>query len=118
MNHTWVIPTATEGCSSNDTVSDAVDGIFNPLAVNTSNVSGYMDDCSALSQFRCAMGDLGRKLGTLELVPVTNSHRKLYSFYDENLHLLGPFTGERAWCHSLLVRTGIIQVLYSYGGEK
>ena len=94
MNHTWVISTATEVCSSNATISDAVDGIFNPFAVNTSNVSGYMDDCSALSQFRCAMGDLGRKLGTLELVPVTNSHRKLYSFYDENLHLLGPFTGE------------------------
>lgn len=94
MNHTWVISTTTAIYNSNNTISDAADGIFNPLAVNTSKVSGYMDDCGALSQFRCAMGDLGRKLGKLELVPVTNSHRKLYSFYDENLHLLGPFTGE------------------------
>ena len=40
------------------------------------------------------MGDLSGKLGTLGLEPVTNNPRKSYSFYDENLHLVGPFTGE------------------------
>ena len=40
------------------------------------------------------MGDLGRKLGTLGLEPVTTIPHKTYSFYDENLHLLGPFTSE------------------------
>ena len=41
------------------------------------------------------MGDLSGKLGTLGLETVTDSSRKTYnSFYDETLHLLGPFTGE------------------------
>ena len=40
------------------------------------------------------MGDLSGKLGTLGLEPITDSSRKTYSFYDENFHLVGPFTGE------------------------
>ena len=40
------------------------------------------------------MGDLSGKLGALGLEPVATSPRKTYSFYDENLHLLGPFTSE------------------------
>ena len=94
MNHDWFIPTVTSLNGSNDTVCDPDVGIYNPYAIDTSNESGYLDDCTTLSQLRCAMGDLTGKHGTLELVPVTNSNRKLYSFYDENLHLLGPFTGE------------------------
>ena len=56
----------------------------------------YEDDCTRLNQLRCAMGDLSKKLGRLVLgaTPVTFSTRRTYSFYDENLHLLGPFTGE------------------------
>ena len=40
------------------------------------------------------MGDLSGKLGTLGLEPVTTNPHRTYSFYDENLHLLGPFTGQ------------------------
>ena len=40
------------------------------------------------------MGDLSGKLGALELEPVATTPLKTYSFYDENLHLLGPFTSE------------------------
>ena len=40
------------------------------------------------------MGDLSGKLRTLELDPLATDPHKTYSFYDENLHLLGPFTGE------------------------
>ena len=40
------------------------------------------------------MGDLGGKLGTLGLEPMTNSPHKTYSFYDENLDVLGPFSSE------------------------
>ena len=40
------------------------------------------------------MGDLGGKLGTLGLEPMTNSPHKTYSFYDENLDVLGPLSSE------------------------
>ena len=40
------------------------------------------------------MGDLSRKLGPLMLEPATVRLRKMYSFYDENLFLAGPFTSE------------------------
>ena len=40
------------------------------------------------------MGDLSGKLGTLGLEPMATNPRKTYSFYDEHLYLVGPFTGE------------------------
>ena len=40
------------------------------------------------------MGDLSGKLGALRLEPLTANPRKTYSFYDDNLHLLGPLTSE------------------------
>ena len=40
------------------------------------------------------MGDLSGKLGTLGLEPRTNNPHKTYSFYDENLDVLGPFSSE------------------------
>ena len=40
------------------------------------------------------MGDLSGKLGTLGLEQETAHPCKTYSFYDENLHLLGPLTSE------------------------
>ena len=46
------------------------------------------------------MGDLSGKLGALALEPVTTIPHKTYSFYDENLHLLGPFTGELDKLHT------------------
>ena len=94
VNHDWVIPTTRRFKGSSGTQCDPIVGIYNPYAVDTSSESGYLDDCTALSHLRCAMGDLGGKLGMLEMVPVTDRNRKLHSFYDENLHLLGPFTGE------------------------
>ena len=41
------------------------------------------------------MGDLmiSGKLGTLSLEPMATHPHKTYSFYDENLHLLGPLSG-------------------------
>ena len=73
---------------------DPVDGMYNPYGVSTTEESGYFDDCNALVQSRCAMGDLSGKLGTLRLEPVTTSPRKAHSFYDVNLELLGPYSGE------------------------
>ena len=90
--HAWYVHEGyTEG---NGTCSDHIGAQYNPYRVNTTAESGYLDDCISRKQLRCAMGDLGRKLGTLELESVTNSPRKTYSFYDENLHILGPFTSE------------------------
>ena len=78
----------------NGTCTDHIGALYNPYGVSTTAESGYFDDCTSLRQQRCAMGDLSGKLGTLGLEPVTASYHKTYSFYDENLHLLGPFTGE------------------------
>lgn len=85
--HAWYVH---EGVvSSNGTCTDTLGAQYNPYGVNTSAESGYLNGCSALNQQRCAMGDLSGKLGTLQrLEPPHNT----YSFYDENLHLLGPFT--------------------------
>ena len=77
----------------NGTCSDTIGAQYNPYAVNATAESGYIDDCTSLRQQRCAMGDLSGKLGTLGLEPMAK-HRKTYSFYDENLHLVGPFTGK------------------------
>ena len=90
--HAWYVHEGhTEG---NGTCTDHIGDQYNPYGVNTTEESGYLDDCSSLNQLRCAMGDLGGKLGALGLEPVTTIPRKTYSFYDENLHLLGPFTSE------------------------
>ena len=40
------------------------------------------------------MGDLSWKLGTLGVEPTTSSPHKTYSFYDENLDVLGPLSSE------------------------
>ena len=79
---------------ANETCTDHIGERYNPYGVNTTQESGYLEDCSSLSQLRCAMGDLTGKLGALGLEPVTTSPHQTYSFYDENLHLLGPFTSE------------------------
>ena len=90
--HAWYVHEGhTEG---NGTCSDHLGAQYNPYRVNTTAESGYLDDCSSLRQQRCAMGELGGKLGTLGLEPMTNSPHKTYSFYDENLHVLGPFSSE------------------------
>ena len=91
-NHTWYIHEGyTEGTG---TCSNTVGILYNPYAVNTTAESGYFDDCTSLRQQRCAMGDLSGKLGVLGLEPVTNNPHKTYSFYDEHLYLIGPFTSE------------------------
>ena len=97
MNHSWFIHTARVG--SNGTICDPGYDVYNPYAVNRSKASGYLADCTTLTQLRCAMGDLSGKLGTLQLEPVTTRPCKTYSFYDENLHLLGPFTGKFGISH-------------------
>ena len=90
--HAWYVH---EGhTESNGTCSDHLGAQYNPYRVNTTAESGYLDDCSSLRQQRCAMGDLGGKLGTLGLEPMANSPHKTYSFYDENLDVLGPFSSE------------------------
>ena len=90
--HSWYVHEGhTEG---NGTCSDHLGAQYNPYRVNTTAESGYLDDCSSLRQQRCAMGDLGGKLGTLGLEPMTNSPHKTFSFYDENLDVLGPFSSE------------------------
>ena len=91
-SHAWYIH---EGAVKvNETCTDHAGERYNPYGVNTTEESGYLDDCSSLRQQRCAMGDLTGKLGALGLEPVTTSPHQTYSFYDENLHLLGPFTSE------------------------
>ena len=58
------------------------------------------------------MGDLSGKLGTLQrLEPPHNT----YSFYDENLHLLGPFTSKlkRAMCQPTAYNFISIAVLFT-----
>ena len=70
---------------------------YNPYEVMKTPESGYMNDCSSRRQRRCAMGDLSGKLGTLILEPNSTNPHKTYSFYDENLHLAGPFTSEFKW---------------------
>ena len=40
------------------------------------------------------MGDLSSKLGPLMLEPASARLHEMYSFYDENLFLAGPFTSE------------------------
>ena len=77
--------------------SDGIDKQYNPYEVDTSEGSGYFRECSPLRQLRCAMGDLRWKLGPLMLEPASARLRKLYSFYDENLFLAGPFTSEFHW---------------------
>ena len=90
--HAWYVHEGyTEG---NGTCSHHIGAQYNPYRVNTTAESGYLDDCTSLNQLRCAMGDLSGKLGTLELQLVTSSPHKTYSFYDGNLHVLGPFTSE------------------------
>ena len=90
--HAWYVHDGyTEG---NGTCSDHIGAQYNPYGVNTTAESGYLEDCISRKQLRCAMGDLGRKLETLELESLINSPHKTYSFYDENLHVLGPFTSE------------------------
>ena len=90
--HAWYVH---EGhTESNGTCSDHLGAQYNPYRVNTTAESGYLDDCSSLRQQRCAMGDLGGKLGTLGLEPMANSPHKTYSYYDENLDVLGPFSSE------------------------
>ena len=129
MNHAWLIHTARAG--SNNTFCDPVDGIYNPYSVNTSKESGYLNDCTALSQLRCAMGDLSGKLGELGLEPVTTTPRKTYSFYDVNLHLLGPFSSElgSAWknyitqalntyCGGVCMTSWLLQLYVPYVHEK
>jgi len=56
-------------------------------------MSGYFDDCTPHRQQRCAVGDLTKKLRALRLKPDANSH-KTYTFYDENLSLVGPYSSE------------------------
>ena len=68
--------------------------LYNPYGVNTTDKSGYIKECSALRQLRCAMGDLTGKLGPLGLEPLSYKPHKTYSFYDENLFLVGPFSSE------------------------
>ena len=80
-------------CASNSTIG----ALYNPYAVKTTVESGYLDACNSQRQLRCAMGDLSRKLGALELGPVTASPHQTYSFYDEHLFLAGPFTSEFKW---------------------
>ena len=58
------------------------------------------------------MGDLSGKLGTLQrLEPPHNT----YSFYDENLHLLGLFTSKlmRAICQPTAYNLISIDVLFT-----
>ena len=81
--------------------------LYNPYEVSTAAESGYFDGCTSLNQQRCAMGDLSGKLGTLRLDPPTANPHKTYSFYDENLHLLGPFTSE---CLSAILQPVFIHV--------
>ena len=91
-NHTWYIH---EGyANGNGTCTDHIGALYNPYGVSTTAESGYFDDCTSQSQQRCAMGDLSGKLEVLGLEPVTTSPHKTYSFYDELLYLVGPFTGE------------------------
>ena len=52
------------------------------------------------------MGDLSGKLGALRLEPLTANPRKTYSFYDDNLHLLGPLTSE----YILLITLTFVQL--------
>ena len=66
--------------------------VYNPYEVGTTNKSGYSEGCSSMRQLRCAMGDLTGKLGTLR--PMTANSHNIYSFYDENLFLTGPFTSK------------------------
>ena len=90
--HIWYVHKGfTEG---NGTCTDTIGALYNPYGVSTTTESGYLNDCTSRSQQRCAMGDLSGKLGTLGLEPMANTPRKTYAFYDENLHLVGPFSGE------------------------
>ena len=90
--HTWYI---YDGFTNGSGIcSERIGAQYNPYGVNTSADSGYFDDCTSLSQQRCAMGDLSGKLGALGLEPVATNPHKATSFYDENLHLLGPSTGK------------------------
>ena len=89
--HAWSI---SEGFTQSvGTCTDVIDKQYNPYEVDTSEESGYFRGCSPLRQLRCAMGDLSRKLGPLMLEPASAIH-EMYSFYDENLFLAGPFTSE------------------------
>ena len=90
--HAWSISERFK--RSVGTCSDGIDKPYNPYEVDTSEESGYFRECSPLRQLRCAMGDLRRKLGPLMLEPASARLRKMYSFYDENLFLAGPFTSE------------------------
>ena len=90
--HAWSI---SEGFTrSVGTCTDVIDKQYNPYEVDTSEESGYFRGCSPLRQLRCAMGDLSRKLGPFMLEPASARLHKMYSFYDENLFLDGPFTSE------------------------
>ena len=68
--------------------------LYNPYNVSTTDDSGYMDECNSHKQRRCAMGDLSGKLGTLVLEPNSTYPHQTYSFYDENLLLIGPYTSK------------------------
>lgn len=81
----------TDGCRK---CNGNIEKLYNPYGVKTTDKSGYIKECSALRQLRCAMGDLTGKLGPLGLEPLSYKPHKTYSFYDENLFLVGPFTSE------------------------
>ena len=108
--HAWYVHEGhTEG---NGACTDHIGAQYNPYGVNTTEEAGYLDDCTSLSQQRCAMGDLGGKLGTLELEPVTTILHKTYSFYDENLHLLAPFTSEFRKAKPMLCKPTNIECMF------
>ena len=93
-DHEWYIHEGHSVGKGNCTNHEGTLSMYNPYNISTAAESGYFDDCTSVSQQRCAMGDLSGKLGTLRLEPQTNTPHKTYSFYDENLHLLGPLTSE------------------------
>ena len=93
-DHEWYIHDGFTDSNGNSFICMHTGTLYNPYEVSTAAESGYFDDCTPVSQQRCAMGDLSGKLGTLKLKSRTNTPHKTYSFYDDNLHLLGPFTSE------------------------
>jgi len=99
-DHEWYIHDGHTLSMGSNTNCIHTGALYNPYHVSTAAESGYFEDCTSTNQQRCAMGDLSGKLGALRLEPLTANPRKTYSFYDDNLHLLGPLTSE--YIHILL----------------
>lgn len=101
MGHNWHVHQQRRGAGSMCS-EENVGSHYDPFLVKTAMNAEYDMECEPNAQLRCEMGDLSGKHGQMRIEGGSVSSRMTSVEYDVNLHLAGPYTGEKTEVYRLV----------------